>query len=68
MLRRRPPLLAPPEPNDRPLHRALDARTRRGADAAPVFRRIGRHMTPHPWELLPDPVENFVYWRDQNRV
>ncbi|MGW7465754.1 hypothetical protein ACWGJT_13870 [Streptomyces xantholiticus] len=43
-------------------------RTRRGADAAPVFRRIGRQMTPHPWELLPNPAETFVYWRDQNRA
>ncbi|MFF4653885.1 hypothetical protein [Streptomyces sp. NPDC001381] len=34
-------------------------------EAAPVFRRIGRHMTRHPWDLLPDPERTFVYWRDR---
>ncbi|MFJ9149325.1 hypothetical protein ACIRP7_14875 [Streptomyces sp. NPDC102270] len=41
------------------------ARTHRPTDAAPVFRRIGRHMTPHPWELLPEPERTFLYWRDR---
>ncbi|MFF4059630.1 hypothetical protein ACFYZ8_28825 [Streptomyces sp. NPDC001668] len=40
-------------------------RMHRPADAAPVFRRIGRHMTPHPWELLPEPERTFLYWRDR---
>ncbi|MGW2745755.1 hypothetical protein [Streptomyces sp. NPDC001450] len=39
-------------------------RTHRTAEAAPVFRRIGRHMTPHPWDLLPNPRRTFLYWRD----
>lgn len=39
-------------------------RAHRPAEAAPVFRRIGRHMTPHPWDLLPDPERTFRYWRD----
>ncbi|MEW2395083.1 hypothetical protein [Streptomyces sp. NPDC046862] len=34
-------------------------------EAAPVFRRIGRHMTRHPWDLLPEPERTFVYWRDR---
>ncbi|NEB01311.1 hypothetical protein [Streptomyces sp. SID13726] len=42
-------------------------RTHRPADAAPVFRRIGRHMTAHPWELLPEPERTFLYWRDRHR-
>ncbi|MGR3933929.1 hypothetical protein [Streptomyces sp. BRA346] len=33
--------------------------------AAPVFQRIGRHMTRHPWDLLPAPERTFVYWRDR---
>ncbi|MFJ8105042.1 hypothetical protein [Streptomyces sp. NPDC096132] len=33
-------------------------------EAGPVFRRIGRHMTRHPWDLLPDPERTFTYWRD----
>ncbi|WP_371667365.1 hypothetical protein OG985_06975 [Streptomyces sp. NBC_00289] len=41
------------------------ARTHRPADAAPVFRRIGRHMTRHPWDLLPEPQRTFLYWRDR---
>ncbi|MEU9171344.1 hypothetical protein AB0D34_26680 [Streptomyces sp. NPDC048420] len=40
-------------------------RTHRPADATSVFRRIGRHMTPHPWELLPEPERTFLYWRDR---
>ncbi|WP_028810150.1 hypothetical protein [Streptomyces sp. 351MFTsu5.1] len=40
-------------------------RTHRPEDAAPVFRRIGRHMTPYPWELLPEPERTFRYWRDR---
>ncbi|MEU1184821.1 hypothetical protein ABZ464_45855 [Streptomyces sp. NPDC005820] len=39
-------------------------RAHRPDEAAPVFRRIGRHMTRHPWDLLPDPERTFVYWRD----
>ncbi|MFG2130064.1 hypothetical protein ACGFNV_19965 [Streptomyces sp. NPDC048751] len=37
----------------------------RPTEAAPVFRRIGRHMTPHPWDLLPDAQRTFRYWRDR---
>ncbi|MFI5682875.1 hypothetical protein [Streptomyces sp. NPDC051636] len=37
-------------------------RTHRPADAAPVFRRIARHMTPRPWDLLPEPERTFLYW------
>ncbi|MGI5453700.1 hypothetical protein ACQEWB_11120 [Streptomyces sp. CA-249302] len=40
-------------------------RVHRPADAAAVFARIGRHMTPHPWELLPEPERTFLYWRDR---
>jgi hypothetical protein len=40
-------------------------RTHRPAEAAPVFDRIGRHMTPHPWDLLPEPERTFLYWRDR---
>jgi hypothetical protein len=40
-------------------------RTHRPAEAAPVFQRIGRQMTPHPWSLLPDPERTFRYWRDR---
>ncbi|MFD3840603.1 hypothetical protein ACFWWC_30745 [Streptomyces sp. NPDC058642] len=43
-------------------------RTHRPNEAAPVFRRIGRHMTTHPWELLPAPERTFVYWRDRQGV
>lgn len=40
-------------------------RTHRPADATQVFRRLGRHMTRYPWELLPEPERTFVYWRDR---
>ncbi|MES5822650.1 hypothetical protein [Streptomyces sp. RG80] len=40
-------------------------RTHRPDEAAPVFRRIGRHMTTHPWGLLPEPERTFLYWRDR---
>jgi len=40
-------------------------RIQRPAEAAAVFRRIGRHMTPHPWDLLPEPERTFLYWRDR---
>ncbi|WP_037668282.1 hypothetical protein [Streptomyces griseus] len=36
----------------------------RPTEAAPVFRRIGRRMTSHPWDVLPDPQRTFLYWRD----
>ncbi|MEV5959036.1 hypothetical protein AB0M11_35760 [Streptomyces sp. NPDC051987] len=41
-------------------------RLKRTDDAAPVFRRIGRDMTHHPWNLLPKPVAAFQYWRDRS--
>jgi hypothetical protein len=40
-------------------------RTHRSAEAAPVFRRIGRHMTMYPWDTLPDPVAAFLRWQDR---
>ncbi|MFE0250561.1 hypothetical protein [Streptomyces sp. NPDC059010] len=40
-------------------------RAHRPDEAALVFRRIGRHMTAHPWDLLPAPERTFRYWRDQ---
>jgi hypothetical protein len=40
-------------------------RAHRPAEAAPVFGRIGRHMTRHPWDLLPEPERTFCYWRDR---
>lgn len=40
-------------------------RTHRPAEATAVFHRIGRHMTHHPWDLLPDPERTFLYWRDR---
>ncbi|MFJ9543289.1 hypothetical protein ACIRPX_39490 [Streptomyces sp. NPDC101225] len=40
-------------------------RIHRPAEAAAVFRRIGRHMTLHPWELLPETERAFLYWRDR---
>jgi len=39
-------------------------RTHRPEEAAVAFRRIGRHMTRHPWDLLPEPERTFLYWRD----
>ncbi|WP_432118840.1 hypothetical protein [Streptomyces sp. bgisy032] len=39
-------------------------RAHRPADAALVLRRVGRHMTRHPWDLLPEPERTFLYWRD----
>jgi hypothetical protein len=43
-------------------------RMKRTADAAPVFRRIGRNMTSHPWGHGPDAVSTFQYWRDRARA
>ncbi|WP_236579713.1 hypothetical protein [Streptomyces sp. HM190] len=40
-------------------------RAHRPDEAAPVLRRLGRHMTPHPWSLLPEPERTFTYWRDR---
>lgn len=40
-------------------------RAHRPAEAIQVFRSIGRHMTRHPWDLLPEPERTFLYWRDQ---
>ena len=40
-------------------------RIHRPAEVAAVFKRIGRHMTPHPWDLLPEPERTFLYWRDR---
>jgi hypothetical protein len=40
-------------------------RSHRPAEAAPVFQRIGRYMTPHPWDLLPEPERTFLYWRER---
>ncbi|WP_406404737.1 hypothetical protein OH805_36710 [Streptomyces sp. NBC_00879] len=34
----------------------------RPADARRVLTRTGRHMTPHPWDLLPEPERTFRYW------
>lgn len=34
-------------------------------EAAEAFRLAGRVVTPWPWQLLGDPVQWFVYWRDQ---
>ncbi|BBC37566.1 uncharacterized protein SGFS_088600 [Streptomyces graminofaciens] len=41
-------------------------RAHRPDEAAPVFQRLGRHMTRHPWDLLPDPERTFAYWRDRS--
>lgn len=40
-------------------------RAHRPAEAGLVFQRIGRHMTRHPWDLLPEPERTFLYWRDR---
>ncbi|KOG42444.1 hypothetical protein [Streptomyces resistomycificus] len=40
-------------------------RMKRTGEAAPVFRRLGRHMTGHPWNLVPDAARDFQYWRDR---
>jgi hypothetical protein len=40
-------------------------RAHRPAEAGQVFQRIGRHMTRHPWDLLPEPERTFRYWQDQ---
>ncbi|MFJ1671819.1 hypothetical protein ACIOK4_36600 [Streptomyces bottropensis] len=40
-------------------------RAHRPVEAAPVFQRLGRHMTPHPWDLLPEPERTFAYWRER---
>ncbi|WP_338777102.1 hypothetical protein [Streptomyces sp. DG1A-41] len=39
-------------------------RAHRPAEAALVLRRVGRRMTRHPWDLLPEPERSFPYWRD----
>ncbi|MGW4823697.1 hypothetical protein ACWEP4_33325 [Streptomyces sp. NPDC004227] len=43
-------------------------RLKRMDDAGPVFRRIGRHMTSHPWDMLPNAVGTFQYWRKRARA
>ncbi|MFF2851026.1 hypothetical protein ACFVT5_32520 [Streptomyces sp. NPDC058001] len=35
-------------------------------EAGQVFRRIGRDMTPFPWNSLDDPERAFTYWRDRS--
>ncbi|MCL8016016.1 hypothetical protein [Streptomyces sp. AS02] len=40
-------------------------RAHRPSEAGPVFQRVGRHMTRHPWDLLPEPERAFRYWREQ---
>jgi hypothetical protein len=40
-------------------------RAHRPAETATVFRRLGRHMTRHPWDLLPEPDRTFAYWRER---
>ncbi|MEV6873232.1 hypothetical protein [Amycolatopsis sp. NPDC051128] len=40
-------------------------RTRRTTDAAPIFRRLGGHMTRYPWNLTRYPVDAYTYWREQ---
>jgi hypothetical protein len=40
-------------------------RMHRPGEASAVFRRIGSYMTPHPWDLLPEPRRTFLYWRDR---
>jgi hypothetical protein len=40
-------------------------RAHRPPEAALVFCRLGRHMTRHPWDLLPEPERTFAYWRDR---
>jgi hypothetical protein len=42
-------------------------RMKRIDDAAPVLRRLCRQMTSHPWDLVPDAVRNFQYWRNRTR-
>ncbi|MGW0778931.1 hypothetical protein ACWD01_36245 [Streptomyces sp. NPDC002835] len=37
-------------------------RAKRHSEAAQAFRRIGRYMTPYPWDLTEDPVGTFLYW------
>ncbi|WNZ12621.1 hypothetical protein [Streptomyces sp. 11x1] len=41
-------------------------RAHRPVEAAPVFVRLGRHMTRHPWDLLPEPQRTFTYWRERS--
>ncbi|MDX3644018.1 hypothetical protein [Streptomyces sp. MB09-02B] len=41
-------------------------RAHRPAEAAPVFVRLGRHMTRHPWDLLPEPERTFAYWQERS--
>ncbi|MGW4203980.1 hypothetical protein [Streptomyces sp. NPDC004726] len=40
---------------------------RRLEEADTVFRRIGPHMTMHPWEALPNPKAAFLYWMSNTR-
>ncbi|MFJ1805382.1 MULTISPECIES: hypothetical protein [unclassified Streptomyces] len=42
-------------------------RMKRTKDATSVFHRIGRHMTPHPWDLVPDAARTFRYWQERAR-
>ncbi|CAM5724489.1 hypothetical protein SALBM311S_00557 [Streptomyces alboniger] len=41
---------------------------KRTTDATPRFRRIGRHMTTHPWNLVPYATRTFRYWQDRARA
>ena len=41
--------------------------TQRTGEAEAVFRRLGRHMTPFPWNTIADPVERFMFWTARAR-
>jgi len=36
--------------------------------AEAVFRRLGRYMTPFPWDTGPDPAGTFAYWQRRARA
>ena len=42
--------------------------TQQTTKAEAVFRRLGRYMTPFPWNTGPDPVGTFAYWQRRCRA
>jgi len=41
--------------------------TQRAGEAEAVFRRLGRQMTPFPWNTIADPLGTFMFWAARAR-
>lgn len=41
--------------------------TQRNGEAEEVFRLVGRHMTPFPWNTVADPLGTFTFWSARAR-